>query len=383
MKKYGLMALIIISIMVFPQPNYAMADEISLESVSAVLIEASSGNILYELNKDERRAPASVTKLMTLTVALEAIKEGRGNLSDMVTTSAHAASLGGSQIYLEDGETMSLQDMLIAIAVGSANDACVAVAEHLYGSEADFVQKMNEKAAALGMNNTHFYNPYGLPNDEHYTSAYDLALLGREALKNSELMKLTGIKHYTLRGDTEKPFELYNTNKLLWWYPGADGFKTGWVGTESGYCLAATAQKNDLRLVAVVLGAQQKHGNFRDAMKLFNYGFDHYRYVSFYQADEKISAIPIQKSLLSEVLVGVESEVGLVLDRNHDGQLSSRINLPETLTAPIAQGSVLGQLEIIDQDEILASYELVALNEVKRCTFWEQCWRVCQAIFNC
>ncbi len=166
-----------------------------------------------------------MTKLMTLLIACEAIEQGRGSMDDVVVASEHAASLGGSQIYLESGEKMLLQDLLVAIAVGSANDACVAVAEHLYGSEEAFVTEMNQKAEALGMKNTHFCNPYGLPEEGHYTSAHDLALLGQQALQNSNVMKLTAIKHYTLRGETSKPFELHNTNKLLWWYPGADGLK--------------------------------------------------------------------------------------------------------------------------------------------------------------
>lgn len=383
MKKCALILFLTIGIMIFGIPNYALAEEIQLESASVVLIEASSGQILYELDKDARRPPASVTKLMTLTVALEAIQEGKGSLEDRVVTSEHASSLGGSQIYLEIGEEMSLQDMLIAIAVGSANDACVAVAEHLYGDEETFVAKMNEKAAELGMKNTHFYNPYGLPNEEHYTSAYDLALLGQHALKNEELLKLTTIKHYSLRTETAKPFELYNTNKLLWWYPGADGFKTGWVGPESGYCLAATASKDDMRLIAVVLGAQEKHGNFRDAMKLFNYGFDHYKYVSFFAPQEKIKVISVSKGMENEVALGVFEEVGLLMEKGKESRLTTNIKANEIVDAPVKYGTVLGQLEIADGSEILATYDLVALSDIKKCGFLEQFIRVCKSVFNC
>jgi D-alanyl-D-alanine carboxypeptidase (penicillin-binding protein 5/6) len=236
-----------------------MAAEVPLEADSAILIEARTGQVLYDKNSHQAQAPASVTKLMTLAVAFEAIENGKGELSDKVVTSENAWRLGGSQIYLEPGEEMTLEELLIAIAVGSANDACVAVAEHLFGTHEEFVEVMNEKARELGLKNTHFVNSYGLPAEGHYSSPYDMAQISRYALRFPKLLEMTSIKEYDLRGGE---FHLYNTNKLLWWYKGADGFKTGWTN-EARYCLASTAERDGLRLIAVVFGSPQRHGNFR------------------------------------------------------------------------------------------------------------------------
>ena len=203
---------------------------------------------------------------MTLLIAAEAIESGKCNLSDIVTASEKASSLGGSQIYLEPGEQFTLKEMLISIAVGSANDSCVAVAEHIYGSHEEFVDVMNQKAKALGMKNTNFVNSYGLPAEGHYTSVYDVAILGREALKHPIITELTSIKEYDLRNGE---FKLWNTNKLLWWYEGTDGFKTGWT-QEAKYCLASTVERNGLRLICVVMGVPEVRGHFQESMKIYN-----------------------------------------------------------------------------------------------------------------
>ncbi len=198
--------------------------EIETQATSAILMDAASGQILYEKESHKELAPASVTKLMTLLVAEEAVTSGKVKLTDKVTASENASKLGGSQIYLKPGETFTLEEMFYAIAVGSANDGCVAVAEHIDGTHEAFVEEMNAKAQALGLENTHFVNAYGLPAEGHYTSAADLAIIAKEALKYPLIRKLTSTKEYDLRGGK---FKLWNTNKLLWWYPGADGFKTG------------------------------------------------------------------------------------------------------------------------------------------------------------
>ena len=383
MKKwFGSLLLAACLSMMLQPPSYALAEELELESASVVLMEATSGKILYDKEMDEQRIPASVTKLMTLLVANEAIEQGRGHLDDVVVASEHAASLGGSQIYLEPGEEMTLQDLLVAIAVGSANDACVAVAEHLYGSEEAFVAEMNRRAESLGMVNTHFCNPYGLPVEGHHTSAHDLALLGQEALSNENVMKLTSIKHYTLRGSTSKPFELHNTNKLLWWYPGADGFKTGWVGPNSGYCLAATAQKDDMRLIAVVLGAQERYGNFRDAMKLFNYGFANYGYTPLFSKQAALQTLPVEKGQAASVSVGLLEDAGLVRAKQDQTELTTQYQLPSALTAPLQTGQIIGTVEVLEGEEVIASYDVAILQDVEKCGLLEQCKRVCQYMFS-
>ncbi|HEX3011267.1 MAG TPA: D-alanyl-D-alanine carboxypeptidase family protein, partial [Syntrophomonadaceae bacterium] len=216
-------------------PLAVKADTLDVKAESYILMDADSGKVICAKNEHKKLPPASMTKLMTLILAVEALEEGKASLKDKVVTSENAWKMGGSQIYLEPGETMTYEDMLISIAVGSANDACVAVAEHLEGTHQEFVKKMNEKAKFLGLKDTHFINSYGLPANDHYTSAYDMAVMARYALKYPKLLELTSIKEYNLR---QGEFKLFNTNKLLWWYQGADGFKTGWTN-EAKYCLTS------------------------------------------------------------------------------------------------------------------------------------------------
>ena len=276
-------------------PSAALGVEINLESPSAILIEPNNGKILYELNPHERRNPASVTKLMTLLVAIEAIKNGRAQYEDIVVASENAWRLGGSQIYLEPGEEMTLKELLLAIAVGSANDACVAVAEHLYGTHEAFVKVMNDKAQELGLKNTHFVNAYGLFAEEHYTSTYDVAQIAREALKHQEILQLTSVKHYRLREDTNKPFQLDNSNKLLWWYKGADGFKQ--AGLDQNLVIAwRYRRKRWSPSNSCGFRSRAKIGViFRDTMILFNHGFAQYEFKEFLKKGQDIGKVKVEK----------------------------------------------------------------------------------------
>jgi len=343
----------------------AAAVEIELESPSAILMEPVTGQILYEKDSHLRRAPASVTKLMTLVLACEAVEAGRVKLSDVVIASENAARLGGSQIYLEPGEKMSLHDLLLAIAVGSANDACVAVAEHICGSHEEFVALMNQRAQELGMNDTHFVNAYGLPAERHYTSAYDMAVLGRYALRFPLLLELTSVKEHDLRGGK---FHLYNTNKLLWWYEGADGFKTGWVN-EAGYCLAATAERGDLRLIAVTMGAPKRHGNFRDCMKLFNLGFARYSYKRIASPGQVCGQVAVPNGKVSQVDAVCEDKVGALVSKGQEGEISWRCELLPRVTAPVAAGQKLGEIVVLRRQEEIMRADLVAAQDVEKCSF--------------
>lgn len=353
-------------------PSFSYAVELQLESPSAILIEQESGKILFEKNSHEKRAPASVTKLMTLLIAIEAIKEGRGTYEDIVVASENAWRLGGSQIYLEPGEEMTLKELLISIAVGSANDACVAVAEHLYGTHDAFVEAMNKKAKALGLKDTNFVNSYGLPAEGHYTSAYDMAQIAREALKHEEILQLTSIKHYRLRENTNKPFQLDNTNKLLWWYKGADGFKTGWIGEESGFCLASTAKRDGMRLISVVLGAPQRKGNFRDSMILFNYGFASYQFKEFIKAGQDIGKIKVGKGQQDYVSAIVKERVGIVIPKGKSEGITTKIELLPIVTAPVQQGQVIGKVLIVKENEPIKQFDIVAKEEVLPGSIWRQ-----------
>lgn len=369
-KQLAVLTLFLFTFTLFPTISYSV--ELTLESPSAILIDATSGKVLYEKNSHARRAPASVTKLMTLLIAIEAIKEGRGSYDDIVVASENAWRLGGSQIYLEPGEEMTLKELLIAIAVGSANDACVAVAEHLYGTHESFVEVMNNKAKELGLKDTNFVNSYGLPADGHYTSAYDMAQIGREALKHEEILQLTSIKHYRLRENTGKPFQLDNTNKLLWWYPGADGFKTGWIGEESGFCLASTAERNGLRLISVVLGAPQRKGNFRDSMILFNHGFASYIFKEFMKEGQEIAEVKVGKGAQDYVKAVTNARVGLILPKGREEGISTRIEMDPVITAPIKKGQVIGKISILKENEPIKKFDIVAKEGVERGSFWRQ-----------
>lgn len=353
-------------------PSLAISAELDLESKSAVLIEATTGQVIYEKNAHEKRPPASVTKLMTLLVAIEAIKEGRGNYEDVVVASENAWRMGGSQIWLEPGEEMTLKELLIAIAVGSANDACVAVAEHLYGTHEAFVEKMNEKAKELGLKNTNFVNAYGLPAENHYTSAYDTAIIGREALKHKEILQLTSIKHYRLREDTSKYTQLDNTNKLLWWYKGVDGFKTGWTGEDSGFCLASTAERDGLRLIAVVLGAPQRNGNFRDSMILFNHGFATIMFKEFLKEGQEVGQVKVGKGEKDFVTAVTVERIGVVLPKGKDEGVTSKVELLPMVTAPVKEGQVIGKVTVYKENEPLKEFDLLAKESVERGSIWRQ-----------
>ncbi|MFZ5641809.1 MAG: D-alanyl-D-alanine carboxypeptidase family protein [Bacillota bacterium] len=329
---------------------------------SAVLMDPVTGNILYEKNPDKKLPPASVTKVMTLLVALEALEKGKVKLTDQVVTSENAWKMGGSQIYLEPGETMSLETMLISIAVGSANDACVAVAEHIAGSLEGYVQLMNDKAKELGCKNTHFVNDYGLPAEGHYTSARDLAIMMRETLKYPLFKKLTSIKHYDLR---DGKFVLHNTNKLLWWYKGVDGGKTGWT-TEAKYCLASTAERDGLRLIAVVMATPEPKSHFRESMKLYNYGFSQFEATSFAKKHQVIGAVQVHKGTVDQVHAVTENSVGAVVPKGSKKSVKYSVKLDKLVTAPVQRGQKLGTVTVIKDGRELFAVNLVAEREVPK-----------------
>jgi len=337
----------------------------SIEEVKAdayILMDADSGKVLLAKNENQKLPPASMTKLMTLILAIEDLSEGKVGLKDKVTTSENAWKMGGSQIYLEPGEEMTFEDMLIAIAVGSANDACVAVAEHLEGTYQSFVDRMNRKAQDLQLKNTHFQNAHGLPAEGHYSSAYDMAVLARYALNFPKVLEYTSIKEYSLR---QGEFELFNTNKLLWWYEGVDGFKTGFTN-EAKFCLVSTAKRDGLRLIGVVMASPEQHGNFRDSMKLYNYGFAKYAYKSFYNQGSACGKVKVGKGVEEYVDVLAAQNVGSIILKGEDRKLSIRTELVPYVDAPVKEGQVLGQIKVYKDNELLKQVDLLAAREVNR-----------------
>lgn len=352
--------------------------EIETEATSAILMDAVSGQILYEKEAHKELPPASVTKIMTLLVAADAVASEKVKLSDTVTASENASKLGGSQIYLEPGETFTLEQMLIAIAVGSANDGCVAVAEHINGTHEAFVEEMNNKAQALGLKNTHFVNAYGLPAEGHYTSAYDLAVISREALNYPLVRKLTSIKEYDLR---DGKFKLWNTNKLLWWYPGADGFKTGWTN-EAKYCLASTVERNGLRLIAVVMGVPQVRGHFAESMKIYNYGFAKYEFKQFAPVAEKLGVLKVNKGIEDEVIALTEKPLGATVEKGKDKNLWVETKLNPNISAPVEKGQKLGEVRLYRNDQLQASVNLIADHPIAKAGLVEQMSRTLKSVFG-
>ncbi|MDQ7095826.1 D-alanyl-D-alanine carboxypeptidase family protein [Desulfosporosinus sp. PR] len=362
----------------FANVRTVLGAEIETDAASAILMDAASGRVLYEKDSHKELPPASVTKLMTLLVAAEAVESGKVKLTDKVTASENASKLGGSQIYLEPGETLTLEQLLIAIAVGSANDGCVAVAEHIDGTHEAFVEEMNRKAQALGLKNTHFVNAYGLPAEGHYTSAYDLAVIARETLKYPLIRKLTSIKEYDLR---DGKFKLWNTNKLLWWYPGTDGFKTGWTN-EAKYCLASTVERNGLRLICVVMGVPQVRGHFAESMKIYNYGFAKYQFKAFAPAGQKQGVVKVHKGVADEVNAVTEKALGATTEKGNDKNFWVETKLNPEISAPIQKGQKLGEVLLYRNDVLQSSVNLIAENSVAKAGLADQMKRTLRGVIG-
>ena len=338
----------------------ASAVELDVAGKSAVLMDVATGTILYESNSHERLAPASVTKVMTMLLIMEAVDSGKIALTDTVTASEAAAAKGGSQIYLKAGETMSVSDMLKSIAVSSANDCACAMAEHIAGSESAFVAMMNQRAQELGMNDTSFVNCTGLDDGadavNHRTSAYDIALMSRQLLKYHPLIKnYTTIWMDTVRGGT---FGLSNTNKLIRFYSGATGLKTGFT-SGAGYCLSASAMRDGMELIAVILKGKTSPERFADAQTLLNYGFATYALKNVVP-DTPLPPVPVTLGTQATVQPVLGEENQLLLEKAKTGELSQSVTLESSVQAPVAVGDRLGTLTVTSGGEVLAELPLLA-----------------------
>lgn len=364
MRPWKRLAWILIGVLAF---NLAVvtpvqADQVEVEAEAYILMDADSGKVLLAKNEHKRLPPASMTKLMTMILAAQDLEEGKVTVKDKVVASEEAWKMGGSQIYLEPGEEMTFEDMMIAIAVGSANDACVAVAEHLEGTHQNFVDRMNRQAKMLGLKNTHFVNSYGLPAENHYSSAYDLAVMARYALQYPKILEYTSIKEYNLR---QGEFKLFNTNKLLWWYEGTDGFKTGWT-SEAKYCLTATAKRDGLRLIGVVMASPNQNGNHRDMMKLFNYGFAKYAFKSFFSQGSVCGVVQVGKGIKERVEVIAEEDVGSIVEKRQEKKITMEKRLPAYVDAPVVQGQKLGEIRVYNDGDLVKEVNLVAAEDIPR-----------------
>lgn len=367
MKKIVVWLTVLITVMSVIVPVKAEGPEI--EAPCAILTEASTGRVIYEKNADESLHPASITKIMTLLIIFDAIDEGSISPEDTVTVSEHAASMGGSQVFLEPGETQTVETMIKCIAIASANDACVAMAEHISGSEDAFVQSMNERAEALGMNNTHFVNCCGLDADGHMTTARDVAIMSRElitahpAIHDYSCIWMDTITHVTRRGESE--FVLNNTNKLLKQYEWATGLKTGSTSLAK-FCLSATARRNDIELISVIMASPSGKTRVSDSIALLNYG---YGICSLYHDNNmpSIDVIPIKGGIKSDISVEYSSQMNYLFTDKYDASLiESHAEYLEDLEAPVQKGDVIGQLTYTYDGKFMDSIDIIASESIKK-----------------
>lgn len=344
---------------------------------AAVVLEPLDNQIIYEKEAHKQLPMASVTKLMTLLLATEAVDQGEFKLTDKVVTSENAWEMGGSQIYLEPGEEMSLWEMLLSIGLQSANDASVAVAEHIAGSEEAFVQAMNDKAASLGLVNTRFANCHGLTADDHYTSAYDMSIILKEGLKSQLFRQITATKEYDLRGGD---FKLWNTNKMLWRYEGADAGKTGWTEA-ANYCLTSSAERNGMRLICTVLGTVEPQSHFRESAKLFDYGYARYRAVNFVEQGASAATVMVSKGLSDSVEALALDKVGVVVPKGEEKDIEGKVELPDYINAPVRKGQEIGSYIVTRSGQETLRVKLVAGENVSKASIIQQMRRVIDSVY--
>lgn len=333
-----------------------------IDAKAYILIEQSTGRVLAENNADEQLPIASVTKIMTMLLIMEAIEDGKTSFDDLVTVSENAMSYGGSTMFLETGEQLPVHDMLKGIAVASANDGCVAMAEHLTGSETAFVEEMNKRAKELGMKNTNFLNTNGLDEDGHYSSARDVALMSRELLNHPKITEYTSIWTDELRGGK---FQLANTNKLIRFYTGANGLKTGST-SQALCCLSASAKRDGMQLIAVVLGAPTSDKRFSSAKSLLDYGFANYKINHLVKKDEMICDVDIINGTVDSVKAIAKKDKYSLSEKSNNKDIKRRVFVNEDIKAPVKKGEVLGYVEFVSDGKVIDKVEIVSENEVNK-----------------
>ncbi len=389
MKRFIILLISIILLMntLFFMPVDAKAeeDQLDITSTSAVLIEGSTGTIIYEKNKDEKLRPASITKIMTLLLIFEALDSGKIALTDMVTISEHAASMGGSQVYLEPYEQQDVNTMIKCISIASANDASVAMAEAIAGSEEEFVKKMNERAKELGMNNTHFVNCCGLDVDNHYSTAYDVALMSRELItKHPEISNYSTVwmdtfVHTTKKGQSE--FGLTNTNKLIKFYKGITGLKTGSTSLAK-YCLSATAKREGMDLIAVILAAPETKVRFSEAAKLLNYGYANCSIYTDNNQDMVVTPIPVKKGVEVALKYRVNKEFSyLCLKETNPADITKEITINEMITAPVKENDKVGEVTYFIKGKQIGTVDIVAAENISKANFMDFFKRALDRLF--
>ncbi|MGE5582094.1 MAG: D-alanyl-D-alanine carboxypeptidase family protein [Bacillota bacterium] len=385
--KTGWKVLLIIGVLIVLAAGWAvnvMAEgaTLKIESPSAILMEPESGEILFQQNAEQKLPPASITKQMVMLLVLEAVANGQVKLSDVVTASPEACKMGGSQIWLEPGEQMTIADLLKAVCIVSANDASYALAEHIAGSEENFVALMNKRAKELGLKSTYYVNTTGLEptggGEGNVTSALDMAILAREVIKHPVVFKWTGAWIDSLRGG--KSF-LRNTNNLVRFYQGCDGLKTGFT-SQAGFCLVATAKRQGVRLIAVVMKAPTLQRRSQEISKLFNFGFAQYKSFPIFKGGENIGKVSVFRGEQDTINAVVPRELTAVLKRDYKGDIVKTVKLLPFVKAPVQQGQKIGEVLLTAAGKNCGRIELVADKTVKRASFFLICWRIFQRLIG-
>ena len=380
MKKF---LLVLMAVVLLLPMKFINAEELNLatNAKSAILIEASTGEIIFEKNSHERLVPASMTKMMSMLLIIESIEKGIISWDEMVTVSENASSMGGSQILLETNEKMSVSDLFKGIAVASGNDAVVAMAEKIAGTEDAFVNMMNNRAKELGLKDTNFKNPHGLDTANHYSSAYDMAMIAKELVKHEEVFKYTSIYEDYLRQNTDKEIWLVNTNKLVRFYDGVDGLKTGYTAG-AGYCLTATAKKNGMRIIAVAMGEPDSKTRNAEITSMLDYAFAQYEIETVLSTDSVLGKRKVEKGKDEYVTIVPTKNINLLYKKTDDRKNVTYDVKIDSLKAPIKKGDIVGKVEINDGNNILNTIDVTVNNDVKKANVFELYLRNLKNIFN-
>ena len=368
MKKYLLLFIFILCFI----PNMVFAEELVPNGESSILIEANTGKIIFEKEKDKRVSVASMTKMVAQIIILEEIENNKIKWDDVVTASRNASGMGGSQIYLEEGEKMTVRDLMKGISVASANDATVAMAEYISGTEEKFVKRMNEKVKELGLVNTNFMNCTGLDEENHYSSAYDMVMIARDlVLNHKEIFNFSSIYEDYLRENTKNKFWLVNTNKLINFYEGADGLKTGHTD-DAGYCLATTAKRGDLRLIGVILGEENSKVRNNEMIDLLDYGFNNIKSEILKKKDEVLTYKNISHGDKKVLSVGLKNDIIVYSDIEDENKYDFKYKYND-IYLPIKKGDLIGEVNVDYNDILINSTDLIALDNINKVSFYKLC----------
>ena len=379
MYKKGIIIFLLISI--FLPSIKVRADESLLQNAkSGLLMEVSTGKIIYEKNIHEKTSVASMTKMMGMVLIMEALEDGKIKLEDMVVVSKNASGMGGSQIWLEEGEKISVLDLIKGIMMASANDGIVAMAEYIGGTEANFVKMMNEKAKILGLKDTNFVNPTGLDEKDHYSTAYDMALIAKELISHEEILKYTSIYEDYLRKGTDRQFWLVNTNKLIKTYQGADGLKTGYTDAAM-YCMAVTAKRNDMRLLAITLGEKEGKVRNKETSELLDYGFNLYKVETIKKKGEELGTISIDKADIPKIKIIANQDVTVLKNKNDKKEEYKSNVILNTLKLPIKKGDMIGKLVVKDSlGNMIDEVNITVKNDIKKDNYFNIFFKILKGV---